>query len=97
MDLELSLKVRLNLQGQLFYVPQLVQILFSERQRSANQRIQNDAQRPNVRFAAIVLFALKQFGRCVWQGATESIEKVARIVVIAEAEICLRGKGELAR
>ena len=69
-------------------LPKILQILLTKRQCAADECVQNDAQRPNVRLAAVVLLALKELWRGVWQGAAEGVQKCARFVVEGEEFGC---------
>ena len=63
------------------------EVVAVEGQGAADQRVQDDAQAPDVHFWAIVLLPLKEFRGSVRGTATEGVQFVAGGELIAETKV----------
>lgn len=64
-----------------------LQVLPIERQRAADQCIEDDSKTPNVHLGPIVLLALEELRGSIGRRATERVQLVAQRELIAEAEV----------
>lgn len=65
-----------------------LEVLSIEGQRAADQRVEDDAQAPDVHLGPVVLLALEELGGGVWWGATERVQLVPQSKLVAEAKVC---------
>lgn len=66
---------------------QLLQRGTVERQRTADQGVEDDAERPHVHLRPVVLAALEQLGRCVRWRAAECVQLRAGRELVREAKV----------
>lgn len=64
-----------------------LQVLPVEGQRAADERVEDDAQAPDVHLGPVVFFALEEFGRGVRRRAAEGVQLVAQRELVAEAKV----------
>lgn len=64
-----------------------LQVLPIKGQRAANQRVEDDAETPDVHLGPVILFALEKLGGGVRRRAAERVQLVTQRELVAEAEV----------
>lgn len=64
-----------------------LEVLSVERQRAADQRVEDDAQTPDVHLGPVVFLALEELGGGVRRGTTERVQLVPQSELVAEAKV----------
>lgn len=64
-----------------------LEVLPIEGQRSADQRVEDDAQAPDVHLGPVVFLALEELGGGVRRGTAERVQLVPQSELVAEAKV----------